>query len=71
MHVINLLRINSNNNMPCYGHSHCALCNVPICPDCIGNRSDESEEDEDTTTFPDIVMSDIKHKWLKNMRKEY
>jgi hypothetical protein len=27
--------------MPCYGHSHCALCNVPVCPDCVGDGTDE------------------------------
>lgn len=25
--------------MPCYGHSHCTLCDVPICPDCISSFS--------------------------------
>lgn len=26
--------------MPAYGHNHCSLCNVPVCPDCIGNYED-------------------------------
>lgn len=54
--------------MPCYGHSHCALCNIPVCPDCIGNSNDCDDSDGDDSSEksnnPDIDMSNELYKWL-------
>ena len=33
--------------MPCYGHTHCELCGVPICPDC----TDSFDEDLQKSPF--------------------
>lgn len=48
--------------MPCYGHSHCALCNIPVCPDCIGNRNKMHPE----IFTPDINIENVPYKWLNN-----
>jgi len=50
--------------MPCYGHSHCALCNIPVCPDCIGNNKYNENIEDDESTSPDIDMNDNKYNWL-------
>lgn len=53
--------------MPCYGHSHCALCNVPVCPDCVGSYYDSDEENIDETKLAlKIDVTEKPYKWLTN-----
>lgn len=55
--------MNIHIKMPCYGHSHCALCNIPVCPDCIGNNCDQDDEDDNSLSC-DININDKQYKWL-------